>query len=81
MLESLLKSIQSEVALKFGLAGTIILLLGWLVYYLVNKLLKDKDEQIKLLAEENKQYREKFVSLLDKQFNFTQEKELKTKNK
>ncbi len=75
MFETLLKSIGSELSVKFGVAGTVIILLGWLVKFLFNKLIADKDSQIKLLSEENKEYRERFMAIMDKQFNFVPEKD------
>ena len=60
-----LKSISDALFSQFGLAGLIISLLGYLVYYLFKKILADKDEEIRRLSEENEKYRTKFISLLD----------------
>lgn len=75
MFESLLSSAAKELTLKFGIAGIVICLMGWLIAYLIKKLLADKDALIKSLTEENKEYRDKFIVLMDKHFNFVPEKE------
>lgn len=44
-----------------------------------NLILEDKDKQIVLLSEENKKYKEMFMEMLDKQFNFDKDKEIPKK--
>lgn len=78
-MNELIQNVTQELTVKFGIAGSLIITLCWLVRYLVKKILEDKDTQIKALQEENKDYRDKFVNLIDKQFNFAQEKEQQTK--
>lgn len=51
---------------QYGVAGTIMSGLCYVVYKLVNKLIADKDEQIRRLTEENEKYKVKFIGLLDK---------------
>ena len=70
MLNKLLEKIAHEFSVEYGILGLILILLAYLVYYLTTKILEDKDKQIDSLAEENKEYRERFTKLLDKQFNF-----------
>jgi hypothetical protein len=36
--------------------------------FLIKRLLQSKDDEIKRLADENKEYRERFVALMDKGF-------------
>ena len=62
---TLLKSIGDALTSQFGVAGVIIFALGVLVNRLINKIIADKDEQIKRLSEENEKYKTKFMSLLD----------------
>jgi hypothetical protein len=73
----LLKSIGDALTSQFGVAGIIILGLGVLIYRLVNKIIADKDEQIKRLSDENEKYKAKFMTLLDKIHNFVPENETK----
>ena len=70
MLNKLFEKIAQEFTLEYGILGLILIFLAYLVYHLTTKILEDKDKQIDNLASENKEYRERFTSLLDKQFNF-----------
>lgn len=72
---SLLKPIFESVTSKFGISGIVILGLTWLTYQLVTKIIADKDAQIKLLADENKEYRERFTMLLDRHHKLSSEAE------
>ena len=76
---TLLKSIGDALTSQFGVAGVIIFALGVLVNRLINKIIADKDEQIKRLSEENEKYKTKFMSLLDKVHNFMPDKETENK--
>lgn len=76
---TLFKSIGDALTSQFGVAGVIILGLGVLIYRLVNKIIADKDEQIKRLSDENEKYKTKFMSLLDKVHNFVPDKETENK--
>lgn len=79
MWESLISYLAKELTIKFGFASVIIITLCWLVRYLAKKILEDKDKQITLLSEENKKYKEMFMEMLDKQFNFDKDKEIPKK--
>lgn len=70
MLDKLFGKLAEEFTLHFGIVGLVLIFLAYLVYYLTSKILADKDKQIDHLAAENKEYRERFTDLLDKQFNF-----------
>lgn len=70
MLNKLFEKIAQEFTLEYGILGLILIFLAYLVYHLTTKILADKDKQIDSLASENKEYRERFTNLLDKQFNF-----------
>ncbi len=70
MLNKLFEKIAQEFTLEYGILGLILIFLAYLVYHLTTKILADKDKQIDNLASENKEYRERFTNLLDKQFNF-----------
>ena len=70
MIEKLFEKIATEFTLEYGILGLVLIFLAYLVYYLTTKILTDKDKQIDNLASENKEYRERFTSLLDKQFDF-----------
>ncbi|RMF27007.1 MAG: hypothetical protein D6765_08100 [Bacteroidetes bacterium] len=52
----------------FGILGLIIVILLFVVYQLLTKSLSDKDRQIERLADENREYRERFTQLLDRHF-------------
>lgn len=80
MLNKLLEKIAHEFSVEYGILGLILILLSYLVYYLTTKILEDKDKQIDSLAEENKEYRERFTNLLDKQFNFKPRERTSEKN-
>lgn len=70
MLNKLFEKIAQEFTLEYGILGLVLIFLAYLVYHLTTKILDDKDKQIDHLAGENKEYRERFTKLLDKQFNF-----------
>ena len=74
---ALFKSIGDALTSQFGVAGVVILALGWLIFKLVSKIITDKDDQIKRLSEENEKYKIKFMTLLDKNHNFVSENEIK----
>ena len=76
---TLFKGIGDALTSQFGIAGVFIFALGILVYRLINKIIADKDEQIKRLSEENEKYKTKFMSLLDKVHNFVPDKETENK--
>ena len=70
MLDNLIGKIAEEFTLQYGILGLILVLLSYVVYMLTMRILGDKDKQIEHLADENREYRERFTNLLDKQFNF-----------
>ena len=70
MFNKLLEKLAEEFTLEYGILGLILIALAYLVFNLTTKILTDKDKQIDNLASENKEYRERFTNLLDKQFNF-----------
>lgn len=75
MFNKLIEKIAEEFTLEYGILGLVLIFLAYLVFHLTTKILTDKDKQIDNLASENKEYRERFTNLLDKQFNFkSQEK-------
>lgn len=70
MLDKLFEKIAQEFTLEYGILGLAFIGLAYLVYLLTLRILGDKDKQIEHLSGENKEYRERFTKLLDKQFNF-----------
>lgn len=70
MIEKLFEKIAAEFTLEYGILGLVLIFLAYLVFHLTTKILTDKDKQIDNLSSENKEYRERFTSLLDKQFDF-----------
>ena len=70
MLDKLFEKIAQEFTLQYGVLGLVLIFLAYLVYLLTIRILDGKDKQIEHLSGENKEYRERFTKLLDKQFNF-----------
>ncbi len=68
MISDLFKSLAEEFTLNFGVLGLVTAVLLFMVYQLVTKSLSDKDRQIERLADENREYRERFTQLLDRHF-------------
>jgi len=70
MLEKIIEKLAQEFTLEYGILGLAFVALAYIVYQLTMRILGDKDKQIEDLSTENKEYRERFTKLLDKQFNF-----------
>lgn len=70
MLDKIIEKLAQEFTLEYGILGLAFIGLAYLVYLLTMRILGDKDKQIEHLSDENKEYRERFTKLLDKQFNF-----------
>lgn len=70
MFKEITEKLVQEFTLNYGILGLVLIALSYLVYQLTMRILSDKDKQISELSNENKEYRERFTKLLDKQFNF-----------
>lgn len=70
MIDKLFEKIAAEFTLQYGLLGLLLIFMAYLVFHLTNKILEGKDKQIDHLTTENKEYRERFTKILDKQFKF-----------
>ncbi|MFT5704017.1 MAG: Mg2+ and Co2+ transporter CorA [Rickettsiales bacterium] len=68
-----------ELVKTVGLSNTIFLIIllscHFFIFRLYNERLKDRQDEIDRLAEENHQYRDRFLKLMDNKFNFSNKKE------
>lgn len=67
-MNEIFEKIWSVVFSQYGFVGLLLLLALGLVGWLIKKIIDDKDAQIKLLAEDNRHYREIFVKFMDEKF-------------
>ena len=66
----LFKDLAGEHGLVRALLAVLIIWFVWHATRTADKRVKDHKEQIDLLAKENHDYRERFLSILDKKFGF-----------
>ena len=59
-----------------AICATIILSCHFYIFKLYKQVLKDRQKEIDRLAEENHQYRDRFIKLLDNKFNYKTENDI-----
>jgi|GEM_PF-6559470 len=63
------KDIFGVLESKLGLAGALLSGALLLIYFLVKHIIDGKDKQIKSLSDENKDYRDKFIVIMDRRLD------------
>ena len=67
MQQALIDIFTKDLLEKWGIAGMIIIVLTWVVFWLLRRMLNDKSLTITELRAENKHYRDNFVLLWTKE--------------
>lgn len=65
-------SLIETIGLPNAIFATVVLSCHFFIFGLYNSRLKDRQNEIDRLAEENREYRDRFLKLLDKKFNETE---------
>ena len=75
MIDTFFERLADGFTSEYGILGLVLIFFAYLTYMLINRILDGKDKQIEHLADENKEYRERFTQLIDKKFSFGSKKE------
>ncbi|CAG5001710.1 hypothetical protein DYBT9275_02726 [Dyadobacter sp. CECT 9275] len=65
------KDLYSALESKWGLAGALLAVCLLIIVLLIRQIISGKDKQIKALSDENKDYRDKFIAILEKRLDTT----------